>query len=61
MKKKCEHGYPIESEGKLPCKRTYSRFEICKDCAIKSSLRQLGDGIELTDEALAYLKKMLNK
>jgi len=58
---KCEHGYEIESEDKLPSKRFYRRIEVCKECAIISSLTQLGSGIELDREIVDELVKKLEE
>lgn len=53
--KYCPHGYPIASESKLPHIRTVQRIEVCRDCAVQSSLTQMGSGIVLDKEVLAEL------
>lgn len=58
---KCSHGYPITDENKLPLIRTYKRIEVCKECAIKSALSELGDGIILSGDILEELKEKLEK
>lgn len=58
---KCECcGFEIE-EGKLPVKRTYNRFQVCPNAAIKSSLEQMGSGIRLSPELADELRKTLEK
>lgn len=60
-KEKCDHGWVIEDTDKLPIKRTSRGFSVCPDCALKSSLQQLGSGIELSQEDADKLRKIINK
>lgn len=57
----CEHGYPNGDENTIPHKRFNCRIEACKECAIDSSLKEMGSGIILTQEQADQLREKLDK
>lgn len=58
--KKCKHGYTLHSENEIPHERTMHKLTVCPQCAVSSSLEQLGSGIVLTNDLAVDLKEKLH-
>ena len=55
--KKCEHGWEIKEEGKLPYKRTQRRISVCQECAIQSALNEMNFKVSLSEDEINQLKE----
>jgi hypothetical protein len=53
----CAHDWEILDPEKLPYKIRGSSISVCPDCAVHSSLAQMGSGIKLNEDAINHLKK----
>lgn len=57
----CPHGWKIESNDKLPIKRRQNGFSVCPNCALDSSLKQMGSGIKIEPQIMQDLVDSIKK
>lgn len=58
-KENCPHGYPIIDEKTIPHRKTAYRIEACKKCSVKSAGSEMGMILDIDDEEITRLTKLL--